>query len=201
MLKNHSPFLQFPTIKTQRLTLRHLRPEDEKAIFAYKNQEEGECFPRVEHHDDISDSQLFIASCLRKYYTKSGIFWGIVEGSNDTVIGTVALCAMHGDPIIEYRAEISCALSKAYRQKKIMTEARIAIINYAFSTWQGLTRIHSEIAVSNIPSLKMNKKLGFVNEGILRSYQKDNGQFYDIKILSLLRRDWKKNPIYRSVIS
>ena len=79
-----------------------------------------------------------------------------------------------------------------------MTEARIAIINLAFSKWQGLTRIHSEIAVSNIPSLEMNIKLGFVNEGVLRSYQKDNGVFYDINILSLLRSDWEKNPVYHS---
>jgi hypothetical protein len=74
MLENVSPFIQFPTIQTHRLTLRHLKSEDDKAVFAYKNQEEDECFPRVERHRSISDSQRFIANCLRKYYTKIGIF-------------------------------------------------------------------------------------------------------------------------------
>jgi RimJ/RimL family protein N-acetyltransferase len=194
MDKSISPFLKFPTIETARLKLRNLRQEDDKAVFAYKSQKDDQDFPRLGWHKDISESQRFIAECLRKYYSKAGIYWGITEIPNDAVIGTVALCSMHGDFVIEHRAEISCAISKSYRRRGIMKEARIAIIDYAFSTWDCLMRIHSEIAIENKPSLEMNLKLGFVNEGTLRSYQRDTGRLSDIHILSLLRSDWENNP-------
>jgi ribosomal-protein-alanine N-acetyltransferase len=103
---------------------------------------------------------------------------------------------MHGDPKFDHRAEISCGISKCYRRKGIMTEARTAIINYAFSNWDCLMRIHSEIAVENKPSINMNLKLGFVKEGVLRSYQKSNGKLSDICIFSFIRSDWEKSLRY-----
>lgn len=198
MAKQSSPFLQFPMIETRRLGLRHLRPEDADAVFAYKSLDCDPNFPRVERHKDISESQRFIADCLRKYYSKTGIYWGIAARPSDMVIGTVGLCAMHGDSTIEHRAEISCALSSKFRRQGVMTEARLAVINYGFLTWNSLTRIHSEIAVNNEPSLQMNRKLGFVEEGVLRNYQRsDAGQTSDVRILSLVRSDWEANPLYR----
>ena len=192
-----SPFVQFPALNTKRLRLRHLRPEDDEAIFAYKSGKNEPQFPRIDRHEDLSESQQFIAQCLQKYYSRSAIYWAITVAPEDAVIGTVALSAMHGDPRIDYRAEISCVLSPDYRRKGIMTEARIAIINYAFRSWQGLRRIHSEIALDNKPSLQMNLKLGFTEEGILRNYQRgDDGTFTNIRILSLLRSDWETHSLY-----
>jgi ribosomal-protein-alanine N-acetyltransferase len=197
-----SPFLQFPTLDTKQLRLRRLRPEDDKAIFSYKSRTDEPQFPRVERHEHISKSQEFIAECLKKFYSRSAIYWAITFSPADTVIGTVALSAMHGDLVSEYRTEISCALSPDYRRKGIMTEARIAIINYAFRSWQGLNRIHSEIALDNEPSRQMNLKLGFTEEGILRSYQRGNdGKFIDIRILSLLRSDWDSNSLYQNEVA
>ena len=194
-----SPFIQFPTIVTRRLRLRLFRPEDCQAIFAYKNRTEKTYFPRIEYHKDISESQFYIAQCLGKYYSRTGIYWAITQIPDDVVIGSVALCAMHGDSVIEYRAEISCSLSIDFRRKGIMTEARIAVINYAFNNWSSLNRIHSEIARENEPSYKMNLKLGFTEEGLLHSYQRGNdGKFSDIYMLSLLRCDWKVTPIYHN---
>ncbi len=44
-----------------------------------------------------------------------------------------------------------------------------------------------------MPSLEMNRKLGLVEEGKLRSYERgENDKFYDIVVLSLLRSDWQK---------
>ncbi|MEO6034300.1 MAG: GNAT family protein [Verrucomicrobiota bacterium] len=194
---NTFPFLQFPVLETKQLCLRRLRPEDDEAIFAYKSFKDELEFPRIARHEHISESQKFLAECLQKFYSRSAIYWAITISPGDTVIGTVALSAMHGDPRIECRAEISCALSPSYRRKGIMTEARIAIINYAFGNWDGLRRVHSEIALDNEPSRQMNLKLGFIEEGILRGYQRDNGKFTDIRILSLLRSDWEANSIYR----
>ena len=196
-----SPFLQFPTLDTKRLRLRRLRPEDDEAIFAFKRQTDEPQFPRVARHEDISETQTLIAEWLKKFYSQSAIYWGITLSPADTVIGTVALSAMHGDPAIQYRAEISCALSPDHRRKKIMTEARIAVINYAFRSWPGFQRIHSEIALDNNPSRQMNLKLGFTEEGILRSYQRGSDGLTDIRILSLLRSDWETSSLYNNKVA
>jgi ribosomal-protein-alanine N-acetyltransferase len=193
-----SSFREFPVLKTDRLRLRCLRPEDDQAIFAYKSANERQ-FPRIERHGDIAESKRFIADCIEARSKNAGFYWGITFPEDDTVIGTVGLCAMHGDPIIEYRAEISCALSPGHRSKGIMREARIAVINYAFVSWPCLQRIHSEIAFENEPSRRMNLDLGFKEEGTLRSYQRGNDRrFWDIRVLSLLRADWNENITYAS---
>lgn len=189
----------FSNLTTKRLLLRGLKLDDAADIFAYKSRTEGFQFPRVEPHKNISDSRSFVEECLKKLKENSAFYWGITLPPADTVIGTVALSAMHGDPVIGYRAEISCALSPAHRKKGIMREARICLINHAFKNYPPLIRIHSEIALDNYDSLRMNVKLGFTEEGILRSYQQDgNRKLTDIRILSLLRRDWETNSLYQN---
>jgi ribosomal-protein-alanine N-acetyltransferase len=209
------PFNQFPELTTQHLRLRQLRIEDADAIYDYKRRrEDGLHVPRVEFHDDISESRDLIGTYLQRYADKAAVYWGITYPPNDVVVGTVGLCSMayglsrvcSGKSSVDsprltaaHRAEISCALSPDFQGKGIMSEARIAIINYVFGAWPRLERIHSEVSVSNAPSLKMNCNLGFNFEGVLRSYEKaPAGGYCDIQILSLLRSDWKRNPLYRN---
>lgn len=194
-----APFLQFPSLFTDRLHLRHLRLEDAQSIFEYKSRNDTQEFPRIERHTTISESQTFLAdTVIKKYNNKKGIYWAITVCPDDSVIGTVALCAMHGDDLMKHRAEISFVLSSEYQRKGIMTEACRAIINYAFLNWRSLQRIHAEIASTNEPSLNMSRKIGFKEEGVLRRYQHDNkGKLWDIHILSLLKDDWNSTSFYR----
>lgn len=193
-----SPFIQFPTLLTDRLHLRQLKLEDTQSIFEYKSRNDTQEFPRIEMHTTISESQKFLESCIQKYSDKKGIYWAITVCPDDSIIGTVALCAMHGDDWMNHRAEISFVLSSEYQQKGIMTEACRAIINYAFLNWRPLQRIHAEIASTNEPSLKMSRKIGFKEEGVLRKYQHDKkGKLWDIHILSLLKDDWSYTSFFR----
>ncbi|MCT0225600.1 GNAT family N-acetyltransferase [Synechococcus sp. CS-1328] len=190
--------MQFPKLATTRLRLRLLRPEDDTAIFAYKGRLGEPRIPRIEQHADISETQYFIAKCLSKFYSRKALYWAITLSPSDKVIGTLALSAMHGDSKMVHRAEISCALSPNYHRKGLMSEALIAVINYAFQKWNTLERIHSEVSVDNEPSFQMNLKLGFTLEGVLRNYTDDGGNLIDIRILSLLRADWAANSLYRN---
>jgi ribosomal-protein-alanine N-acetyltransferase len=198
-----SPFLVFPELKTERLMLRGLRAEDDQAMFAYKSLDEGQAFPRVEHHSDINQSRQLLAELLRLFYSRGGIYWGITLLPNDELIGTVGLRAMPADGHIRIRCEVACALSKKHRGKGIMTEAVVAVINFAFIYWKNLERIQAEIALENGPSLKLFGKLGFLREGVLRNYEeffdreKNKNRNVDMCILGLLKDEWNQNDMFK----
>jgi len=192
---NSFPLYQrFPVLVTKRLRLRELRPTDAESIFSYKNRTDYVQFPYVKRHTDLLESQQFIRDSLQDYYKKIGICWGITIVPQDNIIGTVGLWVLERDAEIDHRAEIVCELSSDFHRQGIMTEARTAVINHVFSEWKGVNRIHSEVAATNVPSLQMNRKLGFVVEGTLRAFEKsDDGSYIDIHILGLLRSDWEKS--------
>jgi ribosomal-protein-alanine N-acetyltransferase len=77
-----------------------------------------------------------------------------------------------------------------------MPEARRRIISFYFDKHPDFVRMHSEVATNNRPSLKMNEKLGFKLEGVLRHYEKSGTAYQDIAVLSLLRSDYLQHPAY-----
>jgi len=45
--------------------------------------------------------------------------------------------------------------------------------------------------LENTASVKLLQKLGFLEEGILRGYGYWKGQFHDLRIFSLLKKDYQ----------
>jgi RimJ/RimL family protein N-acetyltransferase len=65
----------------------------------------------------------------------------------------------------------------------------MTLIKYAFTSL-ALNRIYAFHLVDNIGSAKVLEKLGLSPEGTLRERVKKNGQFYDVRLLSLLKREF-----------
>ncbi|WP_089744453.1 GNAT family N-acetyltransferase [Gracilibacillus ureilyticus] len=53
-----------------------------------------------------------------------------------------------------------------------------------------LNRINAYVALENIQSIKLLKKLGFKNEGVFRDKHYFRGKYYDHYSFSLLKREW-----------
>ena len=70
-----------------------------------------------------------------------------------------------------------------------MTEALRAIYAWAFDT-MGVDRIEAQVHPLNTPSLVLLKKLGFVEEGLLREAGYWMGERRDLVQLGLLRREF-----------
>jgi ribosomal-protein-alanine N-acetyltransferase len=70
-----------------------------------------------------------------------------------------------------------------------MTEALEAVIAYGFQQLM-LNRIEAYIDPDNISSRKLLLKAGLTEEGTLREYYYEKGQFVDAVIFSILRRDY-----------
>src|SRR5690606_39641068 len=87
-----------------------------------------------------------------------------------------------------YRAEIGFELSKEQWGKGIAAEAVEAIIRHGFQQ-MNFQRIEALIEPRNLASQKLVERLGFVREGLLRSYEYTCGKFDDLYMYSVLKQE------------
>ncbi|MDR1402923.1 MAG: GNAT family N-acetyltransferase [Tannerellaceae bacterium] len=72
-----------------------------------------------------------------------------------------------------------------------MTEALETVIDFGFNSLE-INRIEAEVMQGNIVSEKVLEKSGFKNEGVLRQWMYWNGNYYDMTMFSLLKKDYYK---------
>jgi ribosomal-protein-alanine N-acetyltransferase len=70
-----------------------------------------------------------------------------------------------------------------------MSEALNAVIQFGLEVIK-LNRIEATVNCNNLPSISLLNKLGFTEEGILREYQLQAEKFIDLKLFSLLQKDF-----------
>jgi ribosomal-protein-alanine N-acetyltransferase len=76
-----------------------------------------------------------------------------------------------------------------------MTEALRSIIGWGFHSLK-LNRIEAMVMIENIASIKLLEKSGFLEEGILREYGFWKGKFHDLRLFSLLKKDYTNAQMY-----
>jgi ribosomal-protein-serine acetyltransferase len=86
-------------------------------------------------------------------------------------------------------------LGENYQGKGTMTLAVQALVNHALSVWH-LNRVEIRTAGENRRSRAIPERLGFSQDGILRSSELVNGRYLDIVVYSMLAADWhaKQTP-------
>ncbi|OQX94766.1 hypothetical protein B6I21_08925 [candidate division KSB1 bacterium 4572_119] len=63
-------------------------------------------------------------------------------------------------------------------------------INYAFQTLN-LNRIQLHVNAKNTAAIRIYKKIGFQQEGILRQAMYKNEEYFDFLVMGILRSDWE----------
>lgn len=81
-------------------------------------------------------------------------------------------------------------LDSAYEGRGIMTMACRAITSEGFRNY-GLHRIEIRCAVENEKSSSIPRRLGFVEEGILRQAEWMHDHWIDLRVFSMLQQDWE----------
>ncbi|MFT4413271.1 GNAT family N-acetyltransferase [Fredinandcohnia humi] len=178
----------FPILNTERLVLRQITQEDSSDIFTYLSdpevmkyyglapfESEDEALEEIEWYGSIFESNV-------------GIRWGITLKGTDIIIGS---CGFLNWEKRHNRAEVGYELAKEHWNKGIMREALEAVIHYGFTTYE-INRIQALVEQENIASLRLLKKVGFNEEGILKEYERTSGKYDDLVMLSYLRRDYNK---------
>lgn len=170
-------------IKTDRLILRHLRPEDATSIYDYASDPEITSYVAFEPHKSLDDSIAFIEKSLANPSQESldQNFAIAFKEIPDVVIGTVSL-KENNHP---YEGVMSYVLARKYWRQGVMYEACSALMKIAFKE-RGMKRVFATCTRENVASKSLMKKLGMRYEGCLRANSYSKERFWDLEYYSIL---------------
>lgn len=174
------------------ITLQKVRLKSAEDIYACIDQSRDtlrEWLPFVDHTKSKDDVEKYIKSTLYKRGDKKELVFEVLV--NKKVVG---LLGMKDIDMLNKKAEIGYWLGKDAVGKGIMTRSLIALLTYAFNEMK-INRIQIKCAVENIRSCNIPKQLGFAYEGLERQGEFLYGRYLDLKIYSLLRKEWIKKEV------
>jgi RimJ/RimL family protein N-acetyltransferase len=123
---------------------------------------------------------------LPKYAGKVFNF-NIRTTDDDTLIGYVVY---YGYDPRNRAASIGIGIAEpAYREKGYGTEAMRLMLDYGFDELN-LNRVELTVSSFNSRAIHVYKKVGFKEEGVLRQCDYNDGRYYDVLVMSLLREEW-----------
>ena len=102
-------------------------------------------------------------------------------------------CALFGIDWKVRQAEFGIFIgAKHYWNQGYGTEALRLMIEHGFNTLN-LNRISLRVYENNPRAIRSYEKAGLTLEGRLRQAHYDEGQFYDVILMSILRSEWEDN--------
>lgn len=182
MLPQHIPQI---ILETPRLLLRELNPEIKKWLFDnHTNAELTNYFGMDEAgvSAERSKHQRGMSTYRMTYKT-----FQLISKETGTVLG---YCGFHNWFAEHSRSEMGYhMLRDEYKGKGYTTEAFKTLVEYGF-THMNLNRLEACISPNNEPSLRVVKRLGFQQEGLLRQHYFKNGVLEDSAIFGLLKTEY-----------
>jgi ribosomal-protein-serine acetyltransferase len=133
----------------------------------------------------LDDTAKFIRRTMRQLVENDGFQTAIVcEEAIAGVIGYIGVDWQNRSTCLGYW------LGESYQGKGTMTLAVQALVNHALSVWH-LNRVEIRPADENRRSRAIPERLGFSQDGILRSAELVNGRYLDVVVYSMLAADWR----------
>ncbi|HMW39322.1 MAG: GNAT family N-acetyltransferase [Saprospiraceae bacterium] len=180
--------INYTLIDTPHLTLKGLTPKIMNDIFAQLSK--VDIMRVLGHHSDddyVAEEKKYLGGYSS--YNRSFLLFLLVEKSSDIIIGR---CGFHNWNDEHQRAELGYVMTdQSFRNKGFMSEAVEAVLNYGFNVLR-LNRIEALVGRNNIPSLKIMRKFGFVQEGCMRRHYNVDGVFEDSLVFSILEEEYNK---------
>lgn len=171
-------------LKSRRLTLKPLDETDTENIVIWRNKKE------------IIDNLFSIGGITKeghlKWYekylnSKERLEFVIIKNEDNNKIGTIGLSNIDN---INQKAEYGIILGELDEWGKgYAKEASECIIEYGFNQLD-LQKIYLKVFNDNLTAINLYKKLGFLEEGILRRDVLKEGEFKDVMMMSILKGEW-----------
>lgn len=185
---NKKCFEEFPIIETERLIFRKMVIDDADDILKIYGD------PKVAEYDwfepfETTEMALKLISHVSKEFEEGEeITWGVVRREDEAFIGYCCLGDFEEDA---RRSEIGYGLRSDEWNKGYGTEVVKALAKFGFEE-MNLNRIEAFITPGNDASIRILKKVGFIQEGIVRERDLIKGKLEDGVILAMIRSDYDK---------
>ena len=176
-----------PTLTGSKLTLRDLRLSDAPSLLAMLATEEVARFISPPP-TTVEGFERFIAWTHRERAAGNYICFAVVPEGTDTAVGLFQVRQL--EPGFG-TAEWGFAIGSPYWGSGIFVEGAKLIVNFAFEVI-GVHRLEARAAVQNGRGNGALRKLGAVQEGVLRKSFLRNGEYLDQVLWTIMDEDWRQ---------
>jgi RimJ/RimL family protein N-acetyltransferase len=180
-----------PVLAGRTVRMRELRASDAPSLFALLTTEEVSRFISPPP-STVEGFERFIAWTLRQRRAGSYACFAVTLDSTDTAIGIFQLREL--EPGFG-TAEWGFALGSAYWGTGVFQEGAELLVRFAFEQ-VGVHRLEARAAVRNGRGNGALRKMGAVQEGLLRKSFLKDGEYLDQVLWTILDEDWTAKNIW-----
>jgi len=182
-----------PVLTGAQVVLRELRASDAPSLFALLTTEEVSRFISPPP-TTVEGFERFIAWANRQRQAGSYACFAVTVEGADTAIGIFQLREL--EPGFG-TAEWGFAIGSPYWGTGVFQEGARLMIRFAFET-VGMHRLEARAAVRNGRGNGALRKIGAIQEGVLRKSFLKNGEYLDQMLWTILDEDWAANVDWTS---
>ncbi|MFD0701802.1 GNAT family N-acetyltransferase [Myroides pelagicus] len=138
-------------------------------------------------YSNLESERQWIINSIENHNKGKEVRLAVIEKDSGRLIGLVYLTNINyinRTGIMGYMIGESNARGKGYAK-----EAVLQLLHYVFQQL-GINRVSANVLATNQRSLSAMKKIGFIQEGILREAIFRNGHFIDLISFSILKSDF-----------
>jgi RimJ/RimL family protein N-acetyltransferase len=182
-----------PVLAGSQVVLRELRASDAPSLFALLTTEEVSRFISPPP-TTVEGFEKFIAWTLRQRQAGSYACFAVTIEGADTAIGIFQLREL--EPGFG-TAEWGFAIGSPFWGTGVFQEGAELMVSFAFET-VGVHRLEARAAVRNGRGNGALRKVGAVQEGVLRKAFLKNGEYLDQVLWTILAEDWQAKAVWDS---
>ena len=174
-----------PTLTGDLVSLRELRPSDAPALFAALTSDQVSRFISPPP-STIDGFERFINWANRQRLAGQYVCFAVVPHGSDIAIGIFQVRSL--EPAFG-TAEWGFAVAAEFWGTGVFADGAKLVVDFTFETI-GVHRLEARAAIQNGRGNGALRKLGAVQEGVLRRSFQRNGEYLDQALWTILREDW-----------
>jgi RimJ/RimL family protein N-acetyltransferase len=175
-----------PVLGSARVTLRQLRTSDAASLQALLTTEEVSRFISPPP-TTVEGFERFIAWTHAQAAAGAYLCFAVTLAGQDTAVGIFQIRALANS---FDTAEWGFAIGSAFWGTGVFAEGAALTMRFAFETL-GVQRLEARASVRNGRGNGALRKIGAVQEGVLRRSFLRNGEYHDQLLYSILADDWR----------
>jgi ribosomal-protein-alanine N-acetyltransferase len=178
------------TVSGPRLTLRYPRPADAPRFFELASDAEVTRHFSWGPYRAQREAAAWIASLPAHRDEGSALEFAITD-AHDIPLGVIAVLEVSRR---DRRCVIGIWLGRAHWGSGVGDESEALLAHLVFGPLR-MERLSAWVDVNNARSQRAFERLGFVNEGVLRAFQRHADERRDLIAYSLLREEWQASKM------
>jgi RimJ/RimL family protein N-acetyltransferase len=180
-----------PVLSGAKVTLREMRASDAPSLFALLTTEEVARFISPPP-GTVEGFERFILWASRQRAAGAYVCFAVTLADSDTAVGIFQLRSIEAGFAT---AEWGFALGSPFWGTGLFEKAARLVMEFAFETI-GVHRLEARAAVRNGRGNGALRKIGAVQEGILRKSFLRDGEYLDQMLWTVLDEDWRAKAIW-----